>query len=1820
MSFYGNIKNTARTQFYFDRIYPNRKAMDANAAKDNIFAGRFVLVEYEKGVSQDDFPQYYMYNKILYSALTQVEVTNIKDATDTRLLFDGPVNESMVRPESIEDGTVFCVPAGHNISTSTKTIQYIKFNGSDGAFQTVSVLEYNKFLEQHNDYQAPIVFKIGSGGSATLYTDKPIQGGMYATIPPNRDYEFSGTIEFYQAKITVDEETGEASLTYDALSKDETDFTRNFNIDKSLNTGRSYDSTVWQKVYEGNQERYIMVADLNTITPTFAFTADAPTVTPVPIHYDPCNTNTHYNIHMQGPWGFRVRGANGEMTLPLINHRGRIDDLSTAINATEHVGDTYPSDFGTSWKGQFYDYFAEESSEKYFSPISGKWNGKEGNQTSSIPSAVYVNTRGFSPEIIAKSSDVREEGRYSYDATVTVNPSADYIGVTPTGYSGRVYNDHTTPEGFKPAPDTQELIIMLPSIGNAISDMWDLVYGGRETSEYINITDKRNLDINWEYANGVVEKNGLRAVMDANGHFNTPAVNTLAGCINSVHDLMGMIIVNNSDNLSPDELEEQYIYHFSDGTYRRKVTAYNYADVTYDYHEIELGEHSYAPGEYLIKNGSNYVRCDDANFNPSQTYYYKTVSTPSQYQKVILSGKPDFDLFYRTPEDNYRIVPTVTEDVTYYRYISSKTVKVTAFYEPYSFYYYKADELTYNLDTADAPTPDRRYLIVGTETIANVSLKDYALYDVEKGQYAVAFDDAGKPTEYTDLKYVYAPGFFYDLTENDGSRTLTLLEGDGTDLDYSKYYYIVEGNIKEGDGAGNWVQNPDGSFTNSDGVTNLQITGWYKVKLLPFEEYVYLYKSSVIEYDPNEDDYDFEGEEEEDKSDEELEEESNKNPYSQIYTAQYTFVTKESLKDIYKAEFTHQTATAVFKTLYTLEWKDTGIFYTPNKFYYKTNDGSWAIDKAEKMTDGRQYYESVDMRLVNGMRFYVPNKYYIVDPITNKYVIDKSLVFDASKTYYELLTALYVKSDSLNCYATYSEWPMNVTQIPASVHLMTRTPYITTEVMPEFARQLNTLHGLILKANQLFEINNFETRDTLTVQGCINKMNDIIDKFGELTPNNFLIVDNYGRVNDAHWNTLQKNSCTQVKNSTNVDILSEGVEQDRYKEAATVAAMRGQWITINLDSNPATPGFKIHHNFQKVTDTPYSTNKNTDNVASNNTYDKIDLYAPIVDAMGHVVGHNTNTVTLPYGFKTISSNGSSTAVSELTASNANVIAENTQDTFTINMGNKWLRTATNATSDTMTFAHTLSPISAQAHTKYGLVSDQTVNLLDTDNTFEVPVFQFDEAGHIIFAETHTITIPEVFESVKIVGSSTDTADTTSTDGTITADSLKDTLNFAAGNKWLQMSHDADTDTITFKHYVKKFDETTGATDLDGSQTFTVQEIAWDNAGHLTSSKKRTYTLQDGYKHMAIANSGAATVTVPTGVEGTLTAVNQVDTVSMDTGNRWIVLTADTDGKKVTISHAAPGTASNSKGDTSNQEPNFGATFKVLSAGIDQTGHVKSLAEHTVKIPLPSLTDTDTGNVVTGLSLAASTGAFTLSRANVGTLALTEYVGPNSNITSSIVATDTINGAFNKVQSYLNSLTTRIDNLDVTDTAKSGEYVSAVNQSAGVISISRVAFAPSITITGGSSTEAPKVNVTVNTKSGTAQALTIASTSVYGVTKLSNAINSDSDAIAATSKAVKTAYDKANAAVVANSAITGATKCKITYDAKGLVTGGADLTASDIPDLSATYVSKAAKFEYDLTKVATYNTTLSAITDKTLTVAQLMMKVASLEARIAELEA
>lgn len=64
------------------------------------------------------------------------------------------------------------------------------------------------------------------------------------------------------------------------------------------------------------------------------------------------------------------------------------------------------------------------------------------------------------------------------------------------------------------------------------------------------------------------------------------------------------------------------------------------------------------------------------------------------------------------------------------------------------------------------------------------------------------------------------------------------------------------------------------------------------------------------------------------------------------------------------------------------------------------------------------------------------------------------------------------------------------------------------------------------------------------------------------------------------------------------------------------------------------------------------------------------------------------------------------------------------------------------------------------------------------------------------------------------------------------------------------------------------------------------------------------------------------------------------------------------------------------------------------------------------------------------------------------------------------------------------------------------------------------------------------------------------------TDLQNALNGKQDTISDLST-IRSGAEAGATALQPNTSITGATKCKITYDSKGLVTGGADLTSSDI---------------------------------------------------------
>jgi hypothetical protein len=223
---------------------------------------------------------------------------------------------------------------------------------------------------------------------------------------------------------------------------------------------------------------------------------------------------------------------------------------------------------------------------------------------------------------------------HSKDWTGRSTPIKDEITLTPTGFSGHLYPTHTT-DGMNIAqPDVNELAIILPSIGDTVASMWDLIYGDKEINDK---SAKRNTVIRWEDAKDILAKEGLRLVRNLDHNYgytyNDDEVNTLAGVINSVQDIMGMIITDDyPDDI--DNLNENYIY------YDKSKGKYYFKKRTYTYEKVDDDVISYEPVplEDWEKNKDKYWWIDTNNTVPDyvqeDTYrpdrqYVSGVNVPS---------------------------------------------------------------------------------------------------------------------------------------------------------------------------------------------------------------------------------------------------------------------------------------------------------------------------------------------------------------------------------------------------------------------------------------------------------------------------------------------------------------------------------------------------------------------------------------------------------------------------------------------------------------------------------------------------------------------------------------------------------------------------------------------------------------------------------------------------------------------------------------------------------------------------------------------------------------------------------------------------------------------------------------------------------------------------------------------------------------------------------------------------------------------------------------------------------------------------------------
>jgi hypothetical protein len=188
-----------------------------------------------------------------------------------------------------------------------------------------------------------------------------------------------------------------------------------------------------------------------------------------------------------------------------------------------------------------------------------------------------------------------------------------------------------------------------------------------------------------------------------------------------------------------------------------------------------------------------------------------------------------------------------------------------------------------------------------------------------------------------------------------------------------------------------------------------------------------------------------------------------------------------------------------------------GLFYEPGTYHYLNEAGNYIFAKEEHLIEKYKdkYYKITDAENLENVVFYEPDKYYY-KKAEDDYEIDTKETMTHNQ-YYDI-SELYVISDENNVFAKGSIWNINVEEPPEGVILGTRTEEWEWKELDGFARNLNTIHGLIIEINNLIKFDDSLTRDTRTVQGCINKINDIINKIDSLIPNHFIAINEYGQM------------------------------------------------------------------------------------------------------------------------------------------------------------------------------------------------------------------------------------------------------------------------------------------------------------------------------------------------------------------------------------------------------------------------------------------------------------------------------------------------------------------------------------------------------------------------------------------------------------------------------------------------------------------------------------------------------------------------------------
>ena len=1223
MGFYGNIRNTTSNSFKFDRIYSNRVLMEQNADKDGVFGGRYVLVEYDQKLDENPVYGSQIIYKVIINNATKyyTEIETSLDPLPTAYLTEdmNPADE----------------------------VYYIKFNK-----------EVSNLIEE---YPAGTVFCEKTftepGGNYTLYYTV----GDNPTINTITDVQICGTeesIKDYTEAWYLYNENGEKRGIPDDAGNDA--YTINYAIDRAIyGVGRGYDSTVWRKTYSADGvAKYVNIAELNSVVPTFAVTADAPTDFPQVPHYDKDSTNVYYNLHLQTPWGFRI--AN-------------VDDRKSEIN--EILGDEeYNSDFTVRAPEKTYD-------------SSGHYITYNVNTMLEYPSAIFFNKKGFDKENSYHSPIIENQIRVD-----------DYA-------SGRLYNNRLDPNDYtkEAYDDTKELSVILPAIGNTVADMWDLMYGTGELSK----DGKRQLNISWDDPNDVSDFADERLRLVHNNYYSPrkyldTAVEahkenyeTVAGVINSAHDVIGMIITTEAMPEDANKAHEWQIYYDKASNkyyYAAKTTGFT--EVTYPFKDssgtviktAEQFETYFNPGNsdgytkvLNVKNINTYV--NNASNLPLYTNHqngniYKMVNKqtesaepgavyyniPTKLKSITAMMNPaDPKKWWYHPESNpnkFVLLPdedkeaAMTSDTVYYWVEAELGTKrgdpIADGGEG------KQDGNAYVMNTSTAPL-FRRYRLInesGDDIESNRKDFDYPAINISgyKDGTIKSFEEllanAGIVNGMKD-------GYHYDL-ENiyyiSGQFIHEIIDENGNVIGYEVGTTYGGRNVKDilfpKNGSNTYYYNKVnetgyGEVYNGISWNDLINSPTYASDFNRSTEYHFTLKTTALNNIGDTpcwyltiDDSTPDGV----ALKEALEEWGQEHPNDQFnlldtingkkYIDYVVSFNRSGTIDGFN--WNHQyficpnandtgvidpTPVGYGVNSKPSEYENTLIKFFPDKILYYYDDEDDIYRSATK----EEGYTHVDDALV-----YRKNNEY--------YIIDRGNFVDNFSPYEKLNTQIIKSVNDVE-----NGTNTDIVDYFSGSNPMKIGYAYSEKVWKElygFDRDINTLHGWLLRLSEILQAGDMKTRDPNTIQGCINQLHDLLEKFEPLIPGELYGVNQYGKLgpvalnsendNGESWVTL-KPSFDEETGQMILDIIHNNINDFDDAENST---------HLPLSENSSRNN-KLSDYVDALKDILEADEGNSDKahdpfgfIPDDATGNKIVLHSPVIDNAGHVIGEKETTVKI----------------------------------------------------------------------------------------------------------------------------------------------------------------------------------------------------------------------------------------------------------------------------------------------------------------------------------------------------------------------------------------------------------------------------------------------------------------------------------------------------------------------------------------------------------------------------------------------------------------